>query len=161
MRIAGSEGARTAPISRPVENGTSKASGGHGAGDEGGDHDARDRKQPKPDRDATENARGELKPAVEEDERDAERQQELSAHRVERNVDPIGDRRADQHASAEKNEHAGRPDRVCEELAHEPNTEHDAEREDDVLDGHGADSAQSGDGDGKLKVRHLRRHPAS
>ena len=71
------------------------------------DH-ARHREEPEPDSDATEHADRELQPAVEEDERDAERQQELGARRVERDVDHVGDRRPEQRPAEEEHEHPRR-----------------------------------------------------
>ena len=146
IRIAGSVGATTAPMSSPVENGMSNATDatvpvtsavidhpGHG-------------EQADPDGDAAEHADRELQPAVEEDERHAERQEELGARRVERDVDGVGDRRPEHRPAEEEDEHARRADRVRDELADETRDEHDPEREDDVLRRHRRDSLPCGGG---------------
>ena len=113
-------------------------------GHERGDHDPGHREQADPDGDAAEHADRELQPAVEEDERHTERQEELGARRVERDVDGAGDRRPEQRPAEEEDEHARRADRVRDELAHETRDEHDPEREDDVLRRHRRDSLPCG-----------------
>ena len=110
-------GATTAPMSSPVENGMSNAIDATVPRHERGDHDAGHREQADPDGDAAEHADRELQPAVEEDERHTERQEELGARRVERDVDGAGDRRPEQRPAEEEDEHARRADRVRDELA--------------------------------------------
>ncbi len=144
IRIAGSVGASTAPIRRPVENGTSKANAATEPATSAVMRTPGIAKQPEPHRHPAEHTRRELEPAVEEDERDTEREQQLGARRVERDVDRVEDGRAEQHPGREEDEHARNPQRVRHEVADEPRAEHDAEREHDVLDGHPADSAQVG-----------------
>ena len=58
-----------------------------------------------PDRDAAENACRELQASVEEDERHAERQQNLDGDRLERDVDPARDRGAEDRAGGEQEQH--------------------------------------------------------
>jgi len=60
---------------------------------------------PEPDRDLPQDANGELEAAVEEDEGNAERQDQLRADRVERHVDRPRHRRPEQEAGTEQDEH--------------------------------------------------------
>ena len=63
-------------------------------------------------------------------------------HRIERHVDRVGERRAEEHSGGEQEQHARGTHDVREELRDEPGDEHDPQRENDVLDRHVGDSAQ-------------------
>ena len=133
-------GATTAPMSSPVENGMSKASDATVPVTSAVMTTPGTASSPRPTATRLSTPDRELQPAVEEDERHAERQQELGARRVERHVDRVGDRRAEQRPAEEEDEHPRRAERVGDELADEAGDQHDAEREDDVLRRHARDS---------------------
>ena len=54
--------------------------------------------------------------AVEEDQRDAEREQKLHADRVERNVDRVGDVGAEERSRSEQHDHARDPQHAGDDL---------------------------------------------
>ena len=89
------------------------------------EHDPGHCEEREPDRDPAQDPGRQLQPAVEEDERHPERQQKLRSHRVEWNVDGVRDRRPEQHAREQKHEHPRNSREVGDELADEPDTEHD------------------------------------
>ena len=99
------------------------------------------REECQPNGDAAQHLGGQLEPTVEKDERDAERQEQLRAHRVERHVDRVREGRPEESAGDEEYEHAGNAREVGDQLADEPGPEHDRDRQDHVLDGHAPDSA--------------------
>ncbi len=125
MRIAGSVGASTAPMRSPVDHGTSKASAAIEPATSAVRTTPGIASSPRPIATRLRTRVESWRPAVEEDERHAERQEELDAGGVERNVDRIGDRRPEQHARREEDEHAGNPQRVRHQVADEAGAEHE------------------------------------
>ena len=139
IRIAGSVGASTAPMSSPVDNGTSNASAATEPVDERGDHTPGTASSPRPIATRLSTRVESCRPAVEEDERHAERQEELDAGRVERDVDGVGDRRSEQDArAARRTSMRGARSVSATSWQTRPATSMSAEREHDVLDGHPA-----------------------
>ena len=103
---------------------------------ERGEHDPRYDKHEQPDRNLAQDGQRELQPTVEEDEGDAEGQDELRAHGVERDVDRARDRGPEQRSRSEQEQHRRDAQQLREELGAEPGREHQRDREDDVLRRH-------------------------
>ena len=78
----------------------------------------------------------ELQPAVEQDDRNAEREQDLRADRVEGNVDPVENRGPEEGSDPEQEQHPWQPQPIGERLHDEPRRQHDPERQDDVFGVH-------------------------
>jgi hypothetical protein len=88
---------------------------------------------------------------VEEDERDAEREEELHADRVERDVEPVERLGAEEHTSPQQDHHARHAEKLGDELGDDARSEEDRQRLDDVARRHGRDS--------DLRRGRLRRGP--
>jgi hypothetical protein len=105
---------------------------GDDAAQRGGEEYAGDDEEPESYGHLLEHPGRELEPAVEEDERDAEREQHLDPVRLERHVDDPRDRRAENRAGSEHHEHPRQPQAVGERLGEEPGREQRADRADDL-----------------------------
>ena len=100
------------------------------------DDDAGHGQEPEPDANPRENPKRELKSAVEEDERDAERQQELNADGSDRDVEPVEHLGTEQHARCEQENHARQAENVREHAGRKAGGQHDGQDLHDLLRGH-------------------------
>lgn len=91
--------------------------------------------------DGAEHAHVEAESAVEEDEGDPEREEQLHADRVEREVHGVQRLGPQKHAGAEQEEHAREPQQAGGELGDDARGEEDRESLDDLLRGHARHSA--------------------
>ena len=98
IRIAGSVGDSTAPISSAAVQERSKARWATTPVTTAVRTTPGMTSMPEPDPDPAQDVEREVEPAVEEDQRDAEGEDELRAERVERHVDHVEHRRAEQGA---------------------------------------------------------------
>ena len=113
---------------------------GDRAGHEGRDEDAGNRQQAEAGDDRAEDCEREAEPAVEEDHRDAERQENLDRDRVEREVEQVGDVGAEHGTGGQEHDHARNPEEPGHDLGDEAGREDEREGLDDVLRGHRVDS---------------------
>ena len=82
----------------------------------------------------------EAEATVEENERDAERQEKLDAYAVQRQLEPTRDVGSEQRARAEQDEHPWQSQRAREKLGNESGSKRDREGPDDVLGRHKDDA---------------------
>ena len=92
-------------------------------------------------RDRAQHAEREPEPAVEEDHRDAERQEDLDADGVERELELADRVGPQQRAGPDQDEHPRNAQDPCHELGDEPCHEQEGDDLDDVAGRHRPDSA--------------------
>ena len=145
IRIAGSVGATTAPtIRKPCSKGSLERERRGRSDDERGDHDPGNRQEDESDADLRQHVKRQAEAAVEEDQRDAEREEELRPEPVERDVHPLEHLGPDEDPGAQEDDHARNPEEIREHLGREPDGQQDREDLDDVLRVHGAAFSPSG-----------------
>ena len=120
MRIAGSVGARTAPISRPASSGRSKATAATAPVTTAVIKTPGIARRPRPSATGRRTREREPEPAVEEDHRDAECQEQLDADRVERQVERIQGIGPEQRSRGDEHDHARNAEEARHELGGEP-----------------------------------------
>ena len=105
-------------------------------GNERRDDHAGDDEERQADCHTLEDPRRELQAAVEKDEGDADREDQLGSERVERDVDRVEPGRADQRAGSQQHEHLRHARQIRDQLRHQADAEEDRNCLDDVLSGH-------------------------
>ena len=89
-----------ADLGRDAERRLGDEADDHGREDHAGHHE-----QPQPDRNATQDVDGQVEASVEENDRDAERENELRGDRIERDVDPAGHRGTEHRSREQQDDH--------------------------------------------------------
>jgi hypothetical protein len=143
MRIAGVGGREDGAHQQPLLEREPEGDRRGDPDDDRREHHTGDRQQPQADPHAAEDGEGEMQPTVEQDRRDAEREQDLRPRRAERDVHDVERLRAEQRTGADEQEHARHAQEVRGDAARQTGGEQHADGEDDVL--------------GHVRVRRARR----
>ena len=132
IRIAGSVGESTAPISRPCSNGSPNASDATAPVSSAVRITPGIASSPRLTATSRSTRERQVQPAVEQDRRDAEREQELRAERVERHVDDVERRRPERRADRDQQHDLRQAHDVGQHARREAGGQQQAEGEDDV-----------------------------